>query len=148
MIFEHPQNPTLKQKYRKVVAMDVFDHTAAILNYIAVEFYCYYGMLREQMHTNLTPPTPEHPIIATWNNTNSNMDAEKVHYMTCKQLAGAGCDKNTNLKCSCDWKFKRTIYRVSVRETDVSWQFCLFTTQNTTLFVNNIYISWTFKRHN
>ena len=38
--------------------MDVFDHTAAILNYIVVEFYCYYGMLRKQMHTNLTPPTP------------------------------------------------------------------------------------------
>ena len=89
----------------------------------------------------------EHPIIATWKNTNSNMDAEKVHYMTYKQHAGAGCDKNTNLKCSCDWKFKRTIYRVSVRETDVSWQFCLFTTQNTTLFVNSIYISWTYNRH-
>lgn len=143
MIFEHPQNPTFKQKYRKVVAMDVFDHTAAILNSIAIM-----GCLGSKCIPIWHPPPQEHPIIATWNNTNSNMDAEKVHYMTCKQLAGAGCDKNTNLKCSCDWKFKRTIYRVSVRETDVSWQFCLFTTQNTTLFVNNICISWTYNQHN
>ena len=48
-------------------SIDLFTNTAAILNSIVSNGY--YGMLREQMHTNLPP---EHPIISLKINRNQN----------------------------------------------------------------------------
>jgi len=57
--------------------IDLFTDTAAILDSIVSDIY--YGMLRGQIHTNLTP---EHPIITIWNNRiqNGRRIGKKVYY--------------------------------------------------------------------
>ena len=105
MIFEHPQSPTLKQKYRKVVVMNIFGDTAATLNSIAIM-----GYLGRKSIPISTPLGISWSCLKQqkWKMAAPSLKRSITWLVLSSSLKG--CDKNTNLKCSC----------VSVGGTDLS----------------------------